>query len=115
MAPSIKPIILVIEHRTCQCGMEFLAPNPRALMRHELVNLHKASILLPTHVHSCLREIIHTYTTIEYCPACFKTINGEQFELFPKLELPRFTFLDGKLGVAEDKPKKVNEFGLGYF
>jgi len=114
----IKPLILIIEHRKCQCGCEYLAPNPRTLMWEELVNLRNARILLPARAHSSFREIIHINTSIEACPVCFETVNGLQLEMFPEDKLPPFTFSNGKLAAYVEPEKETtpkNEFGLGYF
>lgn len=112
----MKSLILVIEHRKCQCGASFLAPNPRILSRHELLNLRNAHVLLPStseRVPEILREVIHLDITIECCPYCFNTFNGFQFELFPRAETLPLIFTNGHIEVQE--PPTPNPFTLDYF
>ncbi len=112
----MKSLILVIEHRRCQCGMKYTTPNPRLLTRHELANLHatRAKILLPGDTPPTpLREILHIDTNIEACPWCFLTSNGIQFELFPRAPTPTLIFVNGK--VEEKKAPAPNRYGLAYF
>jgi len=115
----MQSLILIVEHRQCQCGASFLAPNPRTLTKRELVNLKatRASIFLPRrnyhYPHIPLREILHTTINIDSCPECFLTSNGNQFELFPTQSEPELIFTAG--AVQEKKPPPPNPFGLGYF
>ncbi len=112
----MKSLILVIEHRTCDCGASYLAPNPRLLSRRELRNLRGAHILLPEndkHVPEIQREIIHLDIDVECCPRCFHQFNGFQFELFPKPEPLPLAFINGRIEIIE--PPKPNPFTLSYF
>ena len=129
----MKSLVLVVEHRRCSCGASFLAPNPRALSRRELENLritnaeiysngprrdtYHAVPYVPT------REILHIDVKIEYCPQCFKTSNGRQFDLFPTEEPAPLIFVGvrgkpitlGGAHVENKKPPKPNPYGLHYF
>ncbi len=115
----MQSLILIVEHRRCQCGATFLAPNPRTLTKSELVNLKatRAKIFLPRrdchYPHIPLREVIHTTIDIDACPQCFLSSNGTQFELFPEKPPPELIFTAGE--VQEKKPPPPNPFGLGYF
>ena len=118
----MKSLVLVIEHRKCECGASYIAPNPRPLTKHELSNLRRtnATILIPGNntPYQARREILHISVPIEYCQLCFHISNGEQIELFPKEErfqsLQRpLIFTDGK--IEEEKPPKPNPYDLNYF
>lgn len=114
----MQSLILVIEHRRCRCGMQYTAPNPRPLTRHELANLRytKAKILLPGDTPPTpSRETLHIDIAIEACPRCFFTSNGVQFELFPRAPIPTLIFVDGKVEERESPRTKANPFGLAYF
>lgn len=115
----MQSLILIIEHRRCQCGASYLAPNPRTLTKSEISNLKatRAKIFLPRkdyhYSHIPLREVLHTTIDIDACPQCFLTSNGTQFELFPERSAPELVFIAGT--VQEKKPPPANPFGLGYF
>ena len=99
----MKPLILVVEHRQCRCGETYIAPNPRPLFNHELTSFHNSSS-----IGTNLREILHIDTKIEYCPKCFKTINGSQLELFPRTELPPFTLITNPKSPPKPQPQPFN-------
>jgi len=111
----MQSLILVIEHRQCQCGMEYTAPSPRQLTSHELTNFHSARIYLPqgSPRREVIRETIHVNTSIEACPKCFHSYNGVQFELFPEEEPKPLVFINGN--IREKEPPKPNPYGLSYF
>jgi len=114
----MKSLILVIEHRQCQCGVQYTAPNPRPLTRHELVNLRatRAKILLFSNTaYIPLREILHIDTHIKACPQCFLTSNGAQFELFPRKTPAPLIFVNGRAEEWKQPKAKANPFGLAYF
>lgn len=113
----MRSLVLVIEHRACACGASYLAPNPRPLTRQELVNLRKtnAEVLLPgdTTTPRSTRVILHISVDIEYCPRCFHTSNGRQYEMFPRGDPIALIFAEGTI---KERPKvEPNPFGLTYF
>jgi len=122
----MKSLVLVVEHRTCTCGLTYTAPNTRLLTPHELVNLRRsrAKILLPQgERHIPLREVLHIEVPIKYCHWCFKTSNGNQFELWPKEDhlplifvgIPGRSIEKGGAHIEEQKPPKPQKYGLSYF
>lgn len=122
----MKSLVLVVEHRHCLCGATYIAPNTRILTRHEIDNLRRsrANILLPEgEPHIPLREILNVEVPIDWCQRCFKTSNGNQFELFPKtnhlplifIGIPGKKLKDGGAHIEERKPEAPNTFSLSFF
>ena len=108
-------LVMVVEHRHCPCGEEYIVPGPRVMIRKqrhfggydtrrgitklERLNGSPVSHYLP-------REHEHVHTEIVSCHACFEQREPfRQAELFPQHKIPDPLFEAAVAAVAVQREK----------
>jgi hypothetical protein len=90
---SFEPIAitLVMDHRLCNCGFEYIVPNNKLMVRHAsgytTATQAIARQLREPHYAGIDRETRHVHTKLEACPRCFVACDGAP-ALFPKPPAP---------------------------
>ena len=90
---SFEPIAitLLIDHRLCNCGFEYVVPNNKLLVRHAsgytTATQAIAKQLREAKYAGIERETTHVHTKLEACPRCFEAVSNAP-ALFPRPPLP---------------------------
>jgi hypothetical protein len=108
-------LVVVIEHRQCKCGYEFITPGPSIMLRKQLskgyiptktsrldkLNGSAVSHFLP-HEHE------HIITKIDQCQHCFPIREPfNQAEMFPQDEIPSPTFIAAQQRIVDEEAEEI--------